>query len=116
MVCLPALDGGCIGRALSLAPPHIPKCQLQTCARVCRSRPGLAKANVQTRRQWRACANTEPGGRAERVLDTGAVGEKYTGEDEPQDDLWILNGLILVAGGLVPSLIYLHHLQEVWPP
>ena len=65
------------------------------------------------KRQWRAQANAD-----ERAGQTVAP-EPLAGPEGaalgPQDDLWIHTGLVLLLGGLMPSLVGTQFLDEVHP-
>ncbi len=90
------------------------RCAVRPCARG--GHPtGLPKASARTthgRRGWdaRQAAQAGSGERPGRVLDPEPLAR---GAEEPQDDLWIHTGLVLLLGGLVPSLVGTRFVDEV---
>ena len=76
----------------------------------------MLRANAATphrKRQWRAHANAD-----ERAGQTVAPEPLAVPEGPalgPQDDLWIHTGLVLLLGGLLPSLVGTQFLDEVLP-
>ena len=66
-----------------------------------------------SRRHWRAPANTDE--RAGRTVQPEPLAGPEVDALGPQDDLWIHTGLVLLLGGLVPSLVGTQFLDEVRP-
>lgn len=61
-------------------------------------------------REARQAAHAGSGERPGRVLDPEPLTQSA---EEPQDDLWIHTGLVLLLGGLVPSLVGTRFVDEV---
>lgn len=111
MSCLPVSEG-CAGRACThFTLPHASRYCVWTCARAPRSLSSSLKSKSFSRRQWQLSANTGRG--AGRTLNSEPIAEPVSNVQEPKDDLWIHTGLVLLVGGLVPSLIGTHFLKEV---
>lgn len=70
-------------------------------------------ATPQRKRQWRAHANADE--RAGRTVAPEPLAGPEGGALGPQDDLWIHTGLVLLLGGLMPSLVGTQFLDEVPP-
>ena len=118
MICAPSSEAWC---STSRACPHTASPRpVQGLSRLYAARmphhASMHRASAAAphrKRQWRAHANAD-----ERAGQTVAP-EPLAGPEGaalgPQDDLWIHTGLVLLLGGLMPSLVGTQFLDEVPP-
>ena len=118
MIRAPSSEARC---STSRASPHTASpCPVQGLSRLSAagmphhaSMPRVNAATPHRKRQYRAHANAD-----ERAGQTVAP-EPFAGPEGaalgPQDDLWIHTGLVLLLGGLMPSLVGTQFLDEVPP-
>ena len=118
MIHAPSSEAWCSSsRACShTAPPRPVRGLSRLCTSGMPHHASVSRANAPPpvrRRKWRANANGDE--RAGRTVAPEPLAGPEGGAAGPQDDLWIHTGLVLLLGGLMPSLVGTQFLDEARP-